>query len=85
MGSNDPWIRGAAQDQLSVWGVQPPPGLARQYATTRHGDRGGNGLVSASTFLSLSVFCLFFLRLFFFALVFFSCMVFVFRVRVTRG
>lgn len=47
MGGNDAWIRGASQEQLSVWGVQPPPGLARQYATTRHADRGAGGMVSA--------------------------------------
>lgn len=35
------WVaRGAQTDHLSMWGVQPPPGLARQYAT-RHGDRAG--------------------------------------------
>lgn len=48
LGAGDTWIRGVAQDQLSVWGVQPPPGLSRQYATTRHGDRGAGGLVSGS-------------------------------------
>lgn len=48
MTANDPWMRGAAQEQLSAWGVQAPPGLARQYATTRHGDRGTGGLVSGS-------------------------------------
>lgn len=35
------FTRGATQDQMHVWGVQPAPGLARQYATTRHGERGG--------------------------------------------
>lgn len=43
---NEGWLRGSAEDQLRLWGVQPPPGLARQYATTRHGDRGGAGVVS---------------------------------------
>lgn len=39
---SEAWVaRGAtAAEQLSMWGVQPPPGLARQYAT-RHGDRTG--------------------------------------------
>ncbi|CAM9634862.1 unnamed protein product, partial [Sphacelaria rigidula] len=41
---NEGWLRGSAEDQLRLWGVQPPPGLARQYATTRHGDRGGAGV-----------------------------------------
>lgn len=49
------WIaRGAAAEQLSLWGVQPPPGLARQYAT-RHGDRAA-GVVS----FFFRFFCLFF-------------------------
>lgn len=40
------WIaRGGAHEHLHVWGVQPPPGLTRQYATTRHGERAG-GMVS---------------------------------------
>lgn len=40
------WLaRGATRDQLHLWGVHPPPGLARQYATTRHVE-GAGGMVS---------------------------------------
>lgn len=46
-GGRDGWIRGPAQDHLSVWGVQAPPGLARQYATTRNGERGTGNVVSS--------------------------------------
>lgn len=43
---NDGWLRGSAEEQLRLFGVQSPPGLARQYATTRHGERAGGGMVS---------------------------------------
>lgn len=60
-GGRDPgegWFaRGGNQDQMHVWGVQPAPGLARQYATTRHGERGGGALVSV--FFLLLFFLLF--------------------------
>lgn len=40
-GGGGGWIPSErVQEQLHVWGGQPPPGLARQYATTRLGDRG---------------------------------------------
>lgn len=40
-GGGGGWIPSErVQEQLHVWGGQPSPGLARQYATTRLGDRG---------------------------------------------
>lgn len=40
-GGSSGWIPSErVQEQLHVWGGQPSPGLARQYATTRMGDRG---------------------------------------------
>ncbi|CAM9978547.1 unnamed protein product, partial [Laminaria digitata] len=40
------------RDQLHLWGVQPPPGLARQYATTRHVEgAGGMNVMTMSDFI----------------------------------
>ena len=40
-GGGGGWIPGdGIHEHLHVWGGQAPPGLARQYATTRVGDRG---------------------------------------------